>query len=341
VELFFFSPGTYTGLSLNAFNLGWIISGGYGMDISDNTLFLGIITYKKIGIILFFSIFIMVFTVFLSENKEDDLILSLTIIGFSFFMVLARVHERYSYPLILLLALLFFKELKYRILYIILSITMFLNLAMVLITAFHDTAYSLFNFNYKGPLNMTLGISWINFAALILLSLPVLKKCNINVIKSIIIISLILIIPDIKRMTESEIYLSELPELKWEQSWGKGRKNMNINKDRIFISNYPYEYGISTHSNSEIIYGLGKKYKFFKADMGLGNEVGSKGSVIFKIKLDGQEVYKSKLIRGTGDPLYVEIPLEGKEAMELLVDDGGDGIHYDHAIWANARLCKY
>lgn len=162
-----------------------------------------------------------------------------------------------------------------------------------------------------------------------------------NILKWIIIISLILIIPDIRRLSKSEVYLSEMPELKWEQSWGKGRKNMNINKDRIFIGDYPYEYGISTHGNSEIIYGLGKKYKFFKADIGLGSEVGRKGSVIFKIKLDGEEAYCSKLIRGTGEPLYISVPVEGKEVMELLVQDGGDGINYDHAIWANARLCKY
>jgi len=341
VELFFSSPHTYSGLSLNAFNLGWIVSGGYGMDVSDNTLFLGCITYKKIGIILFFSVLGPVFSVFLSENNEENFILSLAITGFSFFMLLTRVHERYGYPLILFLAILFLKDIKYRIVYIILSVTMFLNLTMVMVTAFHDSGYSLLNFNYNIPLNITIVISWINFLMLIFLLFPLLRKCNMNIIKAIIIIALILIISDVKLMSESEVYLSQMPELKWEQSWGKGGKNMNIKKDRIFIGDYPYEYGISTHSNSKITYGLGKKYKFFKADIGLGNEVGRKGSVVFNIKLDGEDVYKSKIIRGTGKPLHIEIPLEGKEVMELLADDGGDGINYDHAIWANARLCKY
>lgn len=64
------------------------------------------------------------------------------------------------------------------------------------------------------------------------------------------------------------------------------------------------------------------------------------GSVVFKVLVDGTEVYSSDMMTFNDAAKPVDVNVANANTLELVVDDGADGNAYDHADWANARLRK-
>lgn len=85
---------------------------------------------------------------------------------------------------------------------------------------------------------------------------------------------------------------------------------------------------------------------FYRADdnkrqfIGVGSGEGKldKGSVIFKILGDGKELFNSGIMNQGDAPKPVDISLNGIYTIELIVEDGGDGISGDHANWIDAEI---
>lgn len=68
---------------------------------------------------------------------------------------------------------------------------------------------------------------------------------------------------------------------------------------------------------------------------GVGSGDGSlpKGSVVFRIIGDGKELFNSGLVHGGEKPRPVSVDVSGIDVLELIVEDGGDGVSGDHADW--------
>lgn len=77
--------------------------------------------------------------------------------------------------------------------------------------------------------------------------------------------------------------------------------------------------------------GTGGKKQF----VGVGSGDGSldKGSVVFRLVGDGKELYNSGMVRGGEKAREVSLDMSGIDVLELIVDDGGDGMSGDHANW--------
>ena len=76
----------------------------------------------------------------------------------------------------------------------------------------------------------------------------------------------------------------------------------------------------------------------FLADVGLDEEVGDRGSVVFEVWGDGERLASSGLVRGPQASVPIAADIDGVRAMTLEVRPGGDGNAFDHADWAGARL---
>ncbi len=76
----------------------------------------------------------------------------------------------------------------------------------------------------------------------------------------------------------------------------------------------------------------------FLADVGLDEEVGDQGSVVFEVWGDGERLVVSGIVRGPQVAVPIAADLEGVGRMTLLVTPAGDGNAFDHADWGNARL---
>lgn len=122
--IYFGAYGGYAYTSVNAFNL-W---GLFGLWIPDGSLF--IVGWILFGIAAAFTLYL----VHKRFNISDDYlaIFAAFMLLFSFFMLPTRIHERYMFPAIALLALMFPLLKKTRPLYLVLTATLFINEAYVL-----------------------------------------------------------------------------------------------------------------------------------------------------------------------------------------------------------------
>ncbi len=139
-------------------------------------------------------------------------------------------------------------------------------------------------------------------------------------------------------------YAGELEWLETENGWGPpeiDRSNGERAPDDggpIRIGAAVFDRGIGAHAPSLIVVAVDGRCSLFLADVGLDEEVGDRGSVVFEVWGDGERLAVSGLVRGPQTAVPIAADLEGVERMELVVTPGGDGNAFDHADWGDARL---
>ena len=138
-------------------------------------------------------------------------------------------------------------------------------------------------------------------------------------------------------------YLSDLAYTVSANGWGpveKDRSNgENLAGDGrpITLAGVVYAKGLGTHAVSDIRYTM-NTCTSFTAKVGVDDEVGNLGSVVFQVWTDGLKIYDSGVLTGASPTATVSVDVTGKTNLQLVVTDGGDNINYDHADWADAKL---
>jgi hypothetical protein len=172
-----------------------------------------------------------------------------------------------------------------------------------------------------------------------------------------------------------ELKLSDLDLKKVEQPWWTAQKDKAINGEEILIAGEKYRHGIGTISRSKMFIFLDGKSELFKVVVGLQdkqelsgkykfnalgdgsklfyqeNDQGNRflgiantetsitsGSVRFVVKGDGKELWKSKKMKGGSKAVSIDISVKAVKILELIVEDAGDDVSGDHAVWAEAML---
>lgn len=144
--------------------------------------------------------------------------------------------------------------------------------------------------------------------------------------------------------TKKETYLSDMAWISSNGGYGPAEKNMSNGESVandggvITLNGKTYPKGLGTHAGSEIKYSLGGKYDNFISDIGVDDEVGGNGTVIFQVWADDGKLYDSGLMAGSSATKSVDVDVRGKNELKLIVTDGGNGNYKDHADWAGARL---
>jgi Domain of unknown function (DUF4347)/NPCBM/NEW2 domain/Glucose / Sorbosone dehydrogenase/Calx-beta domain len=139
-------------------------------------------------------------------------------------------------------------------------------------------------------------------------------------------------------------YLSDLTATAATNGWGaieKDKSNGELGATdgkTLTLNGLTYTKGLGVHAGSDITYALGGNYTRFISDIGIDDEVGGNGSVIFQVFADGVNIYDSGLMAGNTATKTVNVDVAGKQNLQLVVTDSGNGNGYDHADWANARL---
>jgi len=135
------------------------------------------------------------------------------------------------------------------------------------------------------------------------------------------------------------VWLSELDLGKMHSGWGQPRANQAVTGKPMAIGGHQYERGVGTHARSTCWLELAGGADRFQATVGVDDNAGNaKASVSFRVVGDGRRLWDSGLMRlgQPGKPL--DLDLKGVQTLVLLVNDGGDGIDFDHANWADARF---
>ncbi|MBN2535645.1 MAG: NPCBM/NEW2 domain-containing protein [Spirochaetales bacterium] len=147
---------------------------------------------------------------------------------------------------------------------------------------------------------------------------------------------------DIKK--EGVIYLSDIHWKSSQNGWGPVEKNMSNGEagegdgNTLTIDGITFDRGLGTHAGSEIVYSLDRKYSRFKAMIGIDDETGFTGTVVFCVIADGLKLFDSGMIKGGDEPREVDVDITDMDELKLVVTDAGDGISCDHADWADARV---
>lgn len=134
-----------------------------------------------------------------------------------------------------------------------------------------------------------------------------------------------------------DVWLSEVEPDAWRQGYGPLGRDVAILGTPLSIGGRRFARGLATHAASEIVYHLGGQYARFIAMVGR-DDSHPEGSVVFRVLGDGRLLFESPVTRGGEPARPVDVPLAGVAELRLVVDDAGDGTHFDHADWADARL---
>jgi hypothetical protein len=100
-----------------------------------------------------------------------------------------------------------------------------------------------------------------------------------------------------------------------------------------------YATGLYAHAPSRYIFDLGGKWKTLRGEAGLHTTQQSYGSVVFLIKTEGKEIFRSSIIRQSATASY-DVDVTGVKILELVVEDGGDGNHNDWGLWLDPTLLR-
>ncbi|MCE9603992.1 MAG: NPCBM/NEW2 domain-containing protein [Planctomycetia bacterium] len=139
------------------------------------------------------------------------------------------------------------------------------------------------------------------------------------------------------------LYLSTLEPVGYRhvpylsRSWPY-RVDRSATGGNLRVAERRYLQGLGMHSASRISYALDGKSNRFAAAVAIDDETDGRGSVTFRVFVDGEEKYRSPIVRGGNRPLPIEVPIAGGKQLSLVVDFADFADEQDHADWLDARL---
>jgi hypothetical protein len=143
------------------------------------------------------------------------------------------------------------------------------------------------------------------------------------------------------------VYLSELTPSKYDFTPYLGtpwpfKNDLSVAGNPIRLARSTYDRGIGMHSQSLLTYELGGKFRWFEAWVGLDDQTGKLGSVLFDVLVDGksQRVVEAGELTSQNSPRLVRVDVSGAKTLTLSVQFGRNGDVQDHVDCADARLIR-
>lgn len=131
-----------------------------------------------------------------------------------------------------------------------------------------------------------------------------------------------------------------LSDAKWDEAivgWGKPERNRLEDGRPLMSGKRKHDKWLYAHACSKYTFSLGKKWKELKGIYAM--QADARGTVVFVIKGDGRELLRSDLVNDdTEHPFSVD--LSGIDRLDLIVEDGGNHIHGDSAMWFAPELSR-
>ncbi|MCA2214199.1 glycoside hydrolase family 2 TIM barrel-domain containing protein [Jidongwangia harbinensis] len=139
-------------------------------------------------------------------------------------------------------------------------------------------------------------------------------------------------------------WLSDRPYTVEANGWGPVEKDRSNGEQgaadggTLTIGGVTYPKGLGAHALSQILFDLGGDCTRLRVDVGVDDEMGSRGTVVFEVWVDGERRAQTGVRTGADPAQRLDVDLTGGERLELRVTDGGDRNGGDHGDWAGARL---
>ncbi|MDP2935950.1 MAG: hypothetical protein Q8O86_05615 [Dehalococcoidia bacterium] len=120
--------GAMAVLSANAHNIWWLYSPGPGLVPDDGTI--GLLSYRNTGLLLLAVFYGFSLWRLRGRPEQSQILATAAFLGFSFFMLLTRVHENHMFMVFPILAVCMVGDARWRWIYGVLSLTFLANLAL-------------------------------------------------------------------------------------------------------------------------------------------------------------------------------------------------------------------
>jgi len=332
IERVFKTVGEYPFLSLYAFNIWWLFSGGQGRWAPDMRLFLNLFSYRTLGTILLGIFFVLLLRYLFDREKDENAVLFSSAMAFiAFFMLPTEMHERYIIPALVFLILAAVKNRDLRVVYVALSLTTFFNLLIALVWTYPMNFQALPSFLQASPTGIFLSV--INIIIFLFMSYELVKDVKIKNALLISAAALIVFAGLNYSRPVRPVYLSDLMTKASEQQWGDLRMDRSVDGNPLTVNGFKYPKGIGTHANSSIEYILDGRYRILEGAVGLDDEQKHGNKIESWIYADNKLIYKSGILQGWIDPKYFRLNIAGVKEIKLMITDGGDGINFDHGDW--------
>ena len=118
--------------------------------------------------------------------------------------------------------------------------------------------------------------------------------------------------------------------------WGRPSYNrVPMGQELIQSGGKVFADGIYGHAPSRFVYRLDQGWRRLSGEAGLQD--GKRGSVIFVVRVDGKEVWRSQRVTG-GKRLKFDVDVVEAEELELVVENAGDGNGADWGMWLGVGL---
>jgi len=101
-----------------------------------------------------------------------------------------------------------------------------------------------------------------------------------------------------------------------------------------------YKKGLGHHAPGQLVVYLGKAYERFLAEVGVQWQGGGKGSVVFEVYADGKLLHRTGVMSDSSEPVAIDVAVKRANVLRLVAQDAGDGLAFDMADWAEARLVR-
>lgn len=331
--------GEYPQLSMNAYNFWWLVGWGHARNIFDANYLFGFVTYRAAGVGLLF-LFMVLLLKYLYKKSGDEmaLISACGLALFGFFMLPTEIHERYIVLVLPFLLLPGALDRRWLMVFIVLSLTSFLNLCGSLAGPYPNNLPPLLALS--GSWSVAIIISIINVGVLMYIThmFWTESKIKLKIIIALVTLSVVLTGTLFLVQRNQPIYLSDREPSLSSQQWGTLHHDRSVDNNQLTVNGFIYAKGLGTHANSSIVYDLERDFRFLDGWCGLDNEQNRSNKISFKIMADGRPIYDSGTLQGWLDPRHFQLPISGVKKLELIVSDGGDGINFDHADWLGLRL---
>jgi hypothetical protein len=145
--------------------------------------------------------------------------------------------------------------------------------------------------------------------------------------------------------TRAVVYLTEREPLraKYIPYVGPAREyraDRSVHGRAFRLAGQTFDRGIGTQSKTLLAYELEPGDRRFQALIGVDEQAGPLGSVVFRVMTDGDERYASPPLTETDTPRAIDIDLAGARHLILITDFGDRGEVRDLANWVEARIVR-
>jgi Gpi18-like mannosyltransferase len=352
-------------MSLNAYNLWWIVTGGHGMAVSDKLLQIGIANAKTIGLLLFSSLYLFAVLRQLKEGTtrmlaQEKFFESLIVVNGAFFLFQTQSHDRYAFPVIVFLllwlpyALSHGKETKVRrtalvfaLLYGIFTASYFYNLHTALVINYPQNGLPILSLITQPFFTIATAVILLGlFAAYLTVLLRKSRTTAVIAAGCLCICLAGLLAVNKPLITKKPVPLTALVPYISEQQYGTRQVNKSVQSSfggpnawtRLSVQYVFYRNGFGTHANSRMVFNTHKQFSRFTTDMGVDTEAGPRASVVFELSGDGKSLYRSPKMGRFDMPKHADVSIAGVENLTLTVTDAGDDNFDDHADWLSPTL---